>query len=106
MGWGSNPRCSTTTRNGVIEFRLIIALNRRDLLPGANSKVNFKSVSIMSKETIQTVNKVWKGFIFVIAGIIAVCAICKNPGHLFTAAMVFAFGCESNIVKNDDYDIC
>lgn len=53
----------------------------------------------MSKKDIQKINKIWKGFIFLIAGTIAVCAICKNPGHLFTAAIVFAFGCESNIVK-------
>ena len=36
------------------------------------------------------------------AAVIAVCAMIYNPGHLFTAGLVFAFGLESEIVKADE----
>ena len=37
-----------------------------------------------------------------VAAALAVCAVIYNPGHLFTAALVFAFGLESEIVKADE----
>lgn len=58
----------------------------------------------MSEESIKYVNKVWKGFVITVAVIVAIVAIFENVGHLFTAAVIFAFGLESEFVKKEDYD--
>jgi hypothetical protein len=58
----------------------------------------------MSEDQIKLFNKVWKGFVITIAAIIAIVALCENIGHLFTAAVIFAVGLESEIVKKEDYD--
>ena len=60
----------------------------------------------MSKESIKIVNKIYKGIIFAVAATIAVLAFFKNPGHLFTAGLVFAFGLETELVSKDAADIC
>jgi hypothetical protein len=58
----------------------------------------------MSEDQIKLLNKVWKGFVITIAAIVAIVAICENVGHLFTAAVIFAVGLESEIVKKEDYE--
>lgn len=60
----------------------------------------------MSKESIKIVNGIYKGIIISIAAGIAVMACLKNPGHLFTAGLVFAFALESELVSKDSADIC
>ena len=60
----------------------------------------------MSKESITIVNKIYKGVIFTVAAVIAVVAFFKNPGHLFTAGLIFAFGLESELVSKDSADLC
>ena len=58
----------------------------------------------MSEDQIKLFNKVWKGFVITVAAIIAIVALFENIGHLFTAAVIFAVGLESEIVKKEDYD--
>lgn len=74
--------------------------------PSIKEKLTIKSVSIMSKNEIKVINKLWKGFLFVLAVIVAVCALRQNPGHLFTAGFLLVASFESNIVKKEDHDIC
>lgn len=60
----------------------------------------------MSKESIKIINKIYKGFITVCALALAIVAIFSNPGHLFTAGLLFAFGINTDIVSKDAADIC
>ena len=60
----------------------------------------------MSKESIKIINKIYKGFIFSVAIALAIVALVKNPGHLFTAGLIFAFGLNSKIISKDAADIC
>ena len=60
----------------------------------------------MSKESIKIINKIYKGFIFSVAIALAIVALVKNPGHLFTAGLIFVFGLHSEIISKDAADIC
>lgn len=60
----------------------------------------------MSKKDIKRINRIWRGFFFVLAAVIAVCAWIWNPGHLFTAGLILAFGINSEIISKDAADIC
>lgn len=60
----------------------------------------------MSKESIKIINKIYKVFITVCALTLAIVAIFSNPGHLFTAGLLFAFGINTDIVSKDAADIC
>lgn len=60
----------------------------------------------MSKESIKIINKIYKGFITVCSLTLAIVAIFSNPGHLFTAGLLFAFGINTDIVSKDAADIC
>lgn len=57
-----------------------------------------------SKE-VKTINGVWKAIIICGAVALAIGAWIHNPWHLGTAAIIFAFGLESEIVKKEDNDI-
>lgn len=61
-------------------------------------------MSVMSTESAKKVNRVWKIAVIASAAALAVVAILKNPAHLFTAGLIFAFGLESNIVRADALD--
>ena len=61
-------------------------------------------MSVISTESAKKVNRVWKIAVISSAAILAVVAILKNPGHLFTAGIIFAIGLESDIVKPDTLD--
>ena len=56
---------------------------------------------ILSKKDVEIVNYAWKGLVFGAAIAMAVGAWLYNPGHLGTAALIFAVGLESKIVKKD-----
>lgn len=60
----------------------------------------------MSKESVKIINKIYKGFVFSVAIIIGIVALFKNPGHLFSAGIIFAFGLNSELVSKDSADIC
>lgn len=60
----------------------------------------------MSKKSIKIANRIYKGIMISIAVVIAVMALRMNPGHLFTAGLVFAFALESELVSKDAADIC
>lgn len=60
----------------------------------------------MSKNEIKKANNVVKGIIIGMAAVLAVVAFVYNPGHLFTAGLVFAFGLECEPFNEEDYDIC
>lgn len=72
------------------------------------SKVyNFKSVSIMVRpKDVRKVNIIWKVLVVGFAVALAVGAYFYNPGHMFTAGIIAAFGLESKFVKNSNDDIC
>lgn len=63
-------------------------------------------MSIMSKESIKIINGIYKGIIISSAVALAVVAWFKNPGHLFTAGLIFVFGLNSEIVNKNSADIC
>lgn len=71
-----------------------------------NESLIIKSVSIMSKESIKLINKVYKGIIISVSLTLGVVAVFTNPGHLFTAGLIFAFGINSEIISKDAADIC
>lgn len=59
----------------------------------------------MSQKEANEVNKTFRAMVFVCAAVLAVVAIIYNPGHLFTACLVFAVGCEAKLVKADEFDL-
>ena len=59
----------------------------------------------LSKEA-KIINGVWKAIIICGAAALAIGAWIHNPWHLGTAAIVFALGLESDIVKKDRNEIC
>lgn len=60
----------------------------------------------MNKKDIKKINKVWKGFFFILAAVMAVCAWIWNLAHMFTAGLILAFACETELFNEEDYDIC
>ena len=58
----------------------------------------------VSKEA-KVINGVWKAIIICGAAALAIGAWIHNPWHLGTAAIIFAVGLESKIVKKEDNDI-
>lgn len=59
----------------------------------------------MKRKSINRKNNICKGIVIALAAVIAVGAIVQNPAHLFTAAVVFAFGLECKPFNEEDYDI-
>ena len=59
----------------------------------------------MSQKEANEVNKTFRAMVYVASVVIAIVALIYNPGHLFTAALVFAFGCEAEIAKADEFDL-
>jgi hypothetical protein len=57
-----------------------------------------------SKE-VKVINGVWKAIIISGAVALAIGAWIHNPWHLGTAAIIFAVGLESKIVKKENNDI-
>lgn len=57
----------------------------------------------MSQNQLNQVNKVYHAIVIVAAIALAIVAIIYNPFHLFTAALLFALGMESEF-KNADAD--
>ena len=55
----------------------------------------------MDEKSIKTVNRSFKVVMCSAAIAMAIGAILHNPGHLFTAAAMWAIGMEGEIVKND-----
>lgn len=61
---------------------------------------------INQKSAARTANRIYKGIIYAASVALAVSAMIYNPAHLFTAALLFAFGMNSEIISKDNYDIC
>ena len=55
----------------------------------------------MDEKSIKTVNRIFKVVMCSAALAMAIGAILHNPGHLFTAAAMWAIGMEGEIVKRD-----
>lgn len=55
----------------------------------------------MDEKSIKTVNRIFKVVICSAALAMAIGAIRHNPGHLFTAAAMWAIGMEGKIIKKD-----
>lgn len=58
-----------------------------------------------SKE-MKKINRIFKAVAIVSSVALGIGALIYNPGHLFTAALIFAAGLECEIVKVDANDIC
>lgn len=61
--------------------------------------------SIMSQKEANEVNKTFRTMVIVVAVVLGIVALFTNPGHLFTAGLVLAFGCEAEIAKADEFDL-
>lgn len=61
--------------------------------------------SIMSQKEANEVNKTFRAMVIVAAIALGIAALFTNPGHLFTAAIVFAVGLEAEIAKADEFDL-
>ena len=59
----------------------------------------------MSQKEANKVNRTFRAMIIVCAAVLAIVAFVYNPAHLFTAGIVFAFGCEAEIAKADEFDL-
>ena len=59
----------------------------------------------MSQKEANKVNKVFRSIVFVVSFVIAIIAVEGNTGHLFTACLVFAFGCNLEVAKADEFDL-
>ena len=59
----------------------------------------------MSQKEANEVNKTFRAMVIVVAIVFGIVALFKNPGHLFTAGLILAFGCEAEIVKADEFDL-
>lgn len=59
----------------------------------------------MSQKEANEVNKTFRAMVIVVAIVLAIVALFTNPGHLFTACLNYAFGCEAEIAKADEFDL-
>lgn len=59
----------------------------------------------MSQKQADKANKVIRTIIIVFAAVMAIVAIKYNPGHLFTASLVFAVGLNAELVEADEFDL-
>ena len=55
----------------------------------------------MDEKSIKTVNRIYKVVVCSAALAMAIGAILHNPGHLLTAAAIWAVGMEGEIAKRD-----
>lgn len=63
-------------------------------------------MKVNSSKDVKIINGIWKTIVIGGAIVLGIGAAIHNPGHLFTAAIIFAIGLESEIVKKDSHDIC
>ena len=61
--------------------------------------------SIMSQKEANEVNKAFRTMVIVVAIVMGVAALIYNPGHLFTAGLILAVGCEAEIAQADEFDL-
>lgn len=57
----------------------------------------------MSQKELNQVNKVYHAIVIIAAIAMAITAIIYNPGHLFTAGLIYAFGINSEFKSKDAY---
>lgn len=56
----------------------------------------------MSKKELDQVNKVWRTIVCGAAVVLAICALIYNPCHLWTSAIIFAYGQSSEFVNRGE----
>ena len=61
--------------------------------------------SIMSQKEANEVNKAFRAMVIVVGIAVGIIAIIYNPGHLFTAGIILAVGCEAEIAQADEFDL-
>lgn len=59
----------------------------------------------MSQKEANDVNKVFHVIVSVFSIALAIVALVYNPAHIFSAAIIFSFGINAEIVKADDIDL-
>lgn len=59
----------------------------------------------MSQKEANEVNKTFRAMVIGLSAILAIVALIYNPGHLFTAGLLFAVGLEAEIAKADEFDL-
>jgi chromate transport protein ChrA len=65
----------------------------------------YLNIKVMSQKEANEVNKTFRAMVIVVAIVLAIVALFTNPGHLFTAGLIYAFGCEAEIAKADEFDL-
>lgn len=59
----------------------------------------------MSQKEANEVNKAFRAMVIVVAIAVGIVALIYNPGHLFTAGIILAIGCEAEVAKADEFDL-
>lgn len=65
----------------------------------------YLNIKVMSQKEANEVNKTFRAMVIVVAIVLAIVALFTNPGHLFTACLIGAVGCEAEIAKADEFDL-
>lgn len=61
--------------------------------------------SIMSQREANEVNKAFRTMVIAVAIVLGIVAVFTNPGHLITACLIGAVGCEAEIAKAVEFDL-
>ena len=59
----------------------------------------------MSQKEANEVNKTFRAMVIIVGIVVGIIAIIYNPGHLFTAGLILAVGCEAELVEADEFDL-
>lgn len=59
----------------------------------------------MSQQQLNQLTKVYRISLKVIAAALAIGALLKNPTHLFTAALIYAYADNVEFVNAEDYEL-
>ena len=59
----------------------------------------------MSQKEANKVNKTFHAIVSVFCLVLAIVAVFYNPAHIFSAAIIYSFGINAEIVKADDIDL-
>lgn len=59
----------------------------------------------MSQKEANSINKTFRTMLIIVAIVLGIVSLFTNPGHLFTAGLILAAGCEAEIVQADEFDL-
>lgn len=65
----------------------------------------YLNILVMSQKEANEVNKTFRAMVIIVGIVVGIIAIIYNPGHLFTAGLILAVGCEAELVEADEFDL-